>query len=63
MNRKHRFQKYSIFVGVFTDPLPRNGLHNPVVLLLRACIARTLPSNSSCLSNHRLATYLYATVS
>jgi hypothetical protein len=23
---------------VFTEPLPRNGLHNPVVLLLHACI-------------------------
>jgi hypothetical protein len=38
-NRKHRFQQYTIFVGVFTDPSPRNGLHNPVVLL-RACCGR-----------------------
>jgi hypothetical protein len=24
--------------SVFTEPLPRSGLHNPVVPLLRACI-------------------------
>jgi hypothetical protein len=37
-NRKYRFQqKLSCYKGVFTDPLLRNGLHKPAVLLLRAC--------------------------
>jgi hypothetical protein len=34
--------------SVFTKPLPRNGLHNSVVLLLRAC-------NTGCLSSRCLA--------
>jgi hypothetical protein len=51
-----------IVVSVFTFPLLRNGLHNPVVLLLRACMLRTLPSNSRCLQSKYLSTGLYATV-
>jgi hypothetical protein len=31
--------------NAFTEPLLRNGLHNPVVLLLRACILPELVSN------------------
>jgi hypothetical protein len=44
-------------VGVFTDLLFRNVLHNPVVLLLRA-----LPSNGLCLQSDCLTTGLYATI-
>jgi hypothetical protein len=47
---------------MFTEPLLRNGLHNLVVLLLRACMLRALPSNGRCLQSHCLATDLYATV-
>jgi hypothetical protein len=47
--RNRRFQQYSIVVGVFTNPLPRNGLHNHFVLLLLSCILRALPSNGRCL--------------
>jgi hypothetical protein len=46
-----------IVVGVFTDPLLRNGLQNPVILLLRE-----LPSNGRYLQSPRLATGLFATV-
>jgi hypothetical protein len=61
-NRKRRFQQYSVVVGVFTDPLPRNGLHYPIVLLLRMHMLRALSSNGHCLQSRRLATRLYATV-
>jgi hypothetical protein len=44
----------SIVVGVFTDPLLRNGL--------RACMLPALPSNDRCLHSHCLATGLYATI-
>jgi hypothetical protein len=40
-----------------TEPLLINGLHNPVILMLRA-----LPSNGRCLQNHCLAKGLYATI-
>jgi hypothetical protein len=43
---------------LFTEPLLRNA----AVLLLRACMFRTLPSNGSCLQSHRLAKGLYATI-
>jgi hypothetical protein len=56
-NKKHRFQQ-----GVFTDPLHRNGLHNFVLLLLRASMLRAFPSNGRCLQSHCLATGLYATL-
>jgi hypothetical protein len=56
-NRKHRFQQ-----GVFTDPLFRKGLHNSVLLLLRACMLRALPCNGRCLQRDYLATGLYATI-
>jgi hypothetical protein len=42
---------------VFTEPLFRNGLHNPVVLYLRA-----LPGNGRCLQSHLLATGPHTTV-
>jgi hypothetical protein len=45
LHRKHHFQQYSVVVGVFTDPLPRNGLHNPFY----CCILWVLPSNGCCL--------------
>jgi hypothetical protein len=48
--------------NVFTEPLLTNGLHNPVVLLLRQCMLRTLHSNGICLQNHHLGRDLYATV-
>jgi hypothetical protein len=47
---------------VFTEPLLRNGLHNPVVLLLRASVLQALPSNDRCLQSHRLTTGLYEIV-
>jgi hypothetical protein len=40
----------------------RNGLHNPFVILLRACMLRALPNNGRCLQSHRLATGLYSTI-
>jgi hypothetical protein len=49
--------------NVFTEPLLRNGLHNPVVIFLRTCMSRASPSNGRCLQSHRLATGLYSTVS
>jgi hypothetical protein len=44
-NIKHRSQQSHFCRGVFTDLLLRNGLHNPAVLLLSACMLRVLPSN------------------
>jgi hypothetical protein len=43
--------------NVFTEPLPRNGLHKVVVLLVRA-----LPSNGRCLQSSRLAKGVYAII-
>jgi hypothetical protein len=43
--------------NVFTEPMLRKGLHNPVVLLLRA-----LPSNGGCSQSHRLSTVLHVTI-
>jgi hypothetical protein len=57
-----RLQLLLVGRNVFTEPLFRNGLHNPVVLLLCACMLRALPSNGRCLQSHRLATCLYATI-
>jgi hypothetical protein len=48
--------------NMFTEPLLRNGLNNPVIILLRACMFWALPSNCRCLQSHRLATGLYATI-
>jgi hypothetical protein len=47
---------------VLTDPLLRNGLHNTVVLLLRACMLRALPTNGRCLQSHLLATGVFVTI-
>jgi hypothetical protein len=47
-----------IVVGVFTYPLPRNWLHN-TVLLMRACMLRALRSNGRCLQSRRLTRDLY----
>jgi hypothetical protein len=47
---------------MFTDPLLRNGFHNPVFLLLRLCIFRALPSNGRCLHIYDLATRLFSTI-
>jgi hypothetical protein len=52
----------AIVANVFSHPLLRNRLHNPVVLLLRAYMLRALPSNGRCLQSHRLAAGLYATI-
>jgi hypothetical protein len=41
--------------SVFTEPLPRSGLHNPVVPLLHVCIA-------GCLSSRCLAMRLHVTI-
>jgi hypothetical protein len=51
-----------IVVGVFFDPLLINGLHNPAVLLLHACMLRALPCKGRCLQSVCLATGLYATL-
>jgi hypothetical protein len=48
--------------NVFTDLLLRNGLYNPVVLSLCACMLLSLPSNDRCLQSHRLATDVYTTI-
>jgi hypothetical protein len=48
--------------NVFTEPLLRNGLQNPVVLLLRACALWDLPSNDRSLQSQSLTTGLYATI-
>jgi hypothetical protein len=45
-----------------TEPLPRNGLHNPVFLLLHAFMLWALPNNGHCLQDHCLAMGLYATI-
>jgi hypothetical protein len=45
---------------MFTGPLLRNELHNPVLLL--TCFLWALPSNGRCFQSHCLATGLYATV-
>jgi hypothetical protein len=47
---------------VVTEPLLRNRLQKPVILLLRACVLRVLPSNDRCLQSQRLVTGLYATI-
>jgi hypothetical protein len=60
-HRKHRSSivaRVRISGNVFTESLLRNGLHNPVVLLLHACMLPVLPSNGRCLQSHRLATGL-----
>jgi hypothetical protein len=58
--QKTPFFYYCTRVGfrgnVFTEPLLRNGLHNPIVLLLRA-----LSGNGRYLQSHRLAMGLYVT--
>jgi hypothetical protein len=41
--------------SVFTEPLPRNGLHNPAALLLRAC-------NTGCSSSRCLAMRWHITI-
>jgi hypothetical protein len=41
--------------NVFAEPWLRNGLHNPVVPLLRSCMLRVLPINGRCLQSHRSA--------
>jgi hypothetical protein len=51
-----------IVVDVFSDPVLRNALHNPIVLLLLACMLRALPSNGCCLQKHRLTTGLFANI-
>jgi hypothetical protein len=51
-----------IVVRVFTDPLIRNGLHNPFFLLLRVCMLRALPGNGRRPQSHRSETCLYASV-
>jgi hypothetical protein len=51
-----------IVLVVFTDSLLRNALHNPIVVLLRVCMLRTLPSNGRWLPSHCLARGLYATI-
>jgi hypothetical protein len=48
--------------NVFTEPLHINGLHNPVVLLLRAYMLRALPGNGHCSQSHCLVTGLCATI-
>jgi hypothetical protein len=60
-NRKHDFPQFCS--RVFTNPLLKNGLHNIVVLSLRACILQALPSNGRYLQSRRLSTGLYATLS
>jgi hypothetical protein len=66
-HERHRKRRFNCYVGVrcrgnvFTEPLLRDGLHNSVVLLLRASMLRALPNNGRCLQSHRLATGLYAT--
>jgi hypothetical protein len=49
--------------NVFTDPLVRNGWHNPIVLLSRACMLWALSNNGCCLQSHHLARGLYVTIS
>jgi hypothetical protein len=43
----------SLLLRACSEPLLRNGLHNPVVLLLHASMLRALHSNGSCLQRHR----------
>jgi hypothetical protein len=38
--------------NMLTEPLFRNGLHNPFVLLSRAYMMRALPSNGRCLQSN-----------
>jgi hypothetical protein len=47
---------------VFTKTFLRKGLHNPVVILLRTCMLRALPSNGRSLQSHCLATGLNTTI-
>jgi hypothetical protein len=66
-NGLHRKQSLSIVEeslsrAVFTEPLLRNGLHNPVVLLLSACMLRALHSNGRCLQSYLSATGPYTTL-
>jgi hypothetical protein len=56
------YNNIPVVVGVFTDQWLKNGLHNPVVLLLRACMLRALPNNGRCLQSYWLVTDLYITV-
>jgi hypothetical protein len=62
-------RKHSLYFcrGVFTSSLHSNSrgaddIENSVLLLLRAWMLRTLPSNGRCLQSHCLATGLYATI-
>jgi hypothetical protein len=68
-HRKHRSSLAAFLpVGnVFTKPLTRNGrsvyrIENTVLLSLRACMLRAIPSNGSCLQSHCLEMGLYATL-
>jgi hypothetical protein len=53
--------------GLFTAPLHSNGhgadhIGNTILLLLRACMLRSLRSNGRCLQSHCLTAGLYATI-
>jgi hypothetical protein len=54
---EHSFKRKRVYWAIV-----RNGLHNPVVVLLRAYILRMLHNNSCCLQSHLLATGPYATI-
>jgi hypothetical protein len=63
----HRKQPLSCCRGVFTSSLHSNrrgadGIENGVLLLLHACMLRTLSSNDRCLQIHCLAMGLYGTL-
>jgi hypothetical protein len=59
-NSKYRFQQYPYCLGVFTDQLLRNGLHNPLVLLLRAlprngrCVFAEAPLSNGCIRHNTM---------
>jgi hypothetical protein len=53
--------------GLFTAPLHNNGrgtdhIENELLILLRTCMYRALPSNGRCLHSNCLITGLYATI-
>jgi hypothetical protein len=51
-----------LLLRAYSELLLRNGLHNPVVLWLHACMLRALHSNGRCLQRHCLVSCLYATI-
>jgi hypothetical protein len=58
---KTQFPTIHLVIGLFSETMLRNGLHNPIVILSQACALQVLAS-SSVVYSRCLGTGLYATI-